>query len=225
MGLIWKLSPSHRGIRFFDVFWTVEGVDHTMGSPWNNDDLTPTPTPRVQVYNEKVRDLLVPMNSSLAALFTLSLWCTWVSQISKPPVFLGWFLFLRGKENKDGKAARQHPEVHVHPKLGVQLGTEVGFICDIHRYPSFPSIFLLEIFYYTERNWRKSRFFYSGIWISSLWIIRKGTLQQICAIESVEVCEGRRRWAGGFVWKLRAAYRVFWLPVDRIPELDAAVKE
>jgi len=43
----------------------------------------------LEVYNEKVRDLLVPMNS---------------------------------KENKDGsKAARQHPEVHVHPKLGVYV--------------------------------------------------------------------------------------------------------
>lgn len=33
------------------------------------------PSPRVQVYNEKVRDLLVPMNSSLAALCALS-WYT-----------------------------------------------------------------------------------------------------------------------------------------------------
>lgn len=39
----------------------------------------------------------------------------------------------------------------------------------------------------------------------------------IRAIESVEVCEGRRRRAGGFLWKLRAAYRVFWLPVGPIP--------
>lgn len=88
--------------------------------------------------------------------------------------------------------------------------------------PSFPSIFLLEIllFYYTEESqWRKSRFR-----ISSLWMISKGNSPIIRAIESVEVCEGRRRWAGGFIWKLRAAYRVFWLPVGRIPELVAAVK-
>jgi len=44
----------------------------------------------LEVYNEKVRDLLVPMNSK--------------------------------ETSKDGsKAARQHPEVHVHPKLGVYV--------------------------------------------------------------------------------------------------------
>lgn len=41
----------------------------------------------LEVYNEKVRDLLVPMNS---------------------------------KDGKDGKG-RRHPEVHVHPKLGVYV--------------------------------------------------------------------------------------------------------
>lgn len=65
-GTFWGRMPRMQGV-------TVWGVPATM--------MKAPPTPRVQVYNEKVRDLLVPMNSSLAALCTLSSWYTWVWNI------------------------------------------------------------------------------------------------------------------------------------------------